>query len=245
MQMEVPVIQQQQEIAASPHVSEAGPSHETLNNIKHEYENTNDLLQSISTEEVPVKELYLPQQSLEHDMPSNVDMSNEYPQSIDHVEQQQQKIDQPPTEPSVATSPIITHDDVTATSSTIEQNKHDQPKSFDSSEKTYQRDDTYYEIDRELLTRLISERKYGTQNLNTPKMFSRGIMMNQGQSNGVPYNFDLLLDIVQKSEIYKDGEIPNWLRYDYDTTFGTTYFGEPECVRDIGIPVEELFLQQS
>jgi len=158
------------------------------------------------------------------------------------------KIDQPPTESSVATSPIVTHDDVSAVevSNDFEQNKHDHPKPFDSSEEktytTYQRDEPHYEIDRELLTRLISERKNGTQHLNTPRMYSRGITMNQGQANGVPYDYDLLLDIVQKSEIYKDGEIPNWLGYDYDTTFGTTYFGEPECVRNIGIPVEELFL---
>jgi len=250
MQIDVPIMQQQQEIAASSHVSEAGPSHETLNNIKHEYENA-DLLQSMATEEIPVEELYLPQQSLKHDMPSNIDMSNEYPQSIDSVEQQQQQIDQPPTEPSVTALPIATRDDVSAvevsssTNDSIEQNKRDQPKPSEKTYSTYQRDDSYYEIDRELLTRLISERKHGTQNLNTPKMFSRGIMMNQGQSNGVPYNYDLLLDIVQKSEIYKGGEIPNWLSYDYDTTFGTTYFGEPECVRDIGIPVEGLFSQLS
>jgi len=249
MQMDVPVIQQQQEIVASPHVSEAGPTHETLSNMKYECEHTNDLLQSMTTEEIPVEELYLPLER--HDMPPpNVDMSNEYPQSIDPVEQQQQQqTDQPPTESSIVTSPIVTHDDVSAVeaSNDFDQNKHDQPKPFDSSEKTYttyQRDDSHYEIDRELLTRLISERKNGTQHLNTPKMFSRGIMMNQGQANGVPYNYDLLLDIVQKSEIYKDGEIPNWLRYDYDTTFGSTYFGEPECVRDIGIPVEELFLAE-
>jgi len=245
MQMDVPVIQQQQEIIASPHVSEAGPTHETLSEIKYECE-PNDLLQSMTTKEIPVEELYLPLER--HDIPPpNVDMSNEYPQSIDPVEQQQQKIDQPSTELLVATSPIVTHDDVSTVESSndFEQNKHDQPKPFDSSEKTYttyQKDDSHYEIDRELLTRLISERKNGTQHLNTPRMFSRGIMMNQGQANGVPYNYDLLLDIVQKSEIYKDGEIPNWLGYDYDTTFGTTYFGEPECVRDIGIPVEELFL---
>src|SRR5256885_17240889 len=57
MQMD---IQQQQEIIASPHVSEAGPTHETLSDIKYECEHTNDLLQSMTTEELPVEELYLP-----------------------------------------------------------------------------------------------------------------------------------------------------------------------------------------
>ncbi|RIA94027.1 hypothetical protein C1645_760939 [Glomus cerebriforme] len=258
MQIDVPLIQQQQkqEVPTSPLiVSGAGPSNETLSHIKYEYEptnNNNSLLQSMKTEQHPIEDL-----SIEQDMPSNVnDMSNEYPQSIiDPVEQHnnQQQIDLPPTvSPSVATSPIVTH--VTNTDMTnvetspsinnnipLEQNNnHDHPKSFDSLEKPYssiyQKDDARCEIDREL-ARLISERKCGTHNLNLSGLFSRGNIM-----NGVPYDYDLLLDIVQKSEIYKGGEIPDWFKYDYDTTFGTTYFGESECVRNIGIPDEDFFL---
>jgi hypothetical protein len=225
--------QQQQEV----HVSGSGPS---IEHVKYEYE-SDSLLHTMNIEEIPSED-----SSIEQNMSSNVDMPNEYPQtSIDHVEQQQ--IDQPPTvSSSVATSPIVTQTDVSKVeaSSNFEQNNHDQAKPSESLEKTYstyQKDDTRSEIEREL-ARLMSERKCGTLNVNNSRMFSRGIMMNQGQTNGVPYDYDFLLDIVQKSEIYNGGEIPEWLRYDYDTTLGTKHFGESGCLRNIGIPAEDFFL---
>ncbi|CAB4480153.1 hypothetical protein GLOIN_2v1765482 [Rhizophagus irregularis DAOM 181602=DAOM 197198] len=246
----VPIIQQQpqqqqQEVPTSPHVSGTGPSHE---HIKYEYE-SDGLLHAMNVEEIPTED-----SSIEQNIPSNVEMSNEYPQSsIDPVEHQQ-KIDQPPTvSSSVATSPIATQNDVTKVevSTNFEQNNHDQSKPSESSEKTssstYQKDDIRSEIKREL-ARLMTERK--SLNLNSSKMFSRGIMMNQGQTNQgqtnqnkpPPYDYESLLDIMKKSEIYNDGEIPEWLRYDYDTTLGTKKFGESECLRNIGIPAEDFFL---
>jgi len=251
----VPVIQQQQQLQAptSLQVSDSRPSHEVMdNNVKYEYEPTLDGLQAMNKEENPAPELILPQQVLEHqqDLPPNVDMSNGYPESINPVGQQQ--IDHPfvsPSPPSATASPIVTHTDVVSSSSStnnssLEQNRNNQTQSFDSSiqsssSSTYQRDEPPCEVDRDLLARLISERKYGTQNLYG---VSRGIVMNQGRANGVPYNYDLLLEVVQGSLIYNDGEIPYWLKDTYDTTFGTTYSGESECVLNPGISVEDFFL---
>ncbi|GES87327.1 hypothetical protein GLOIN_2v1765482 [Rhizophagus clarus] len=227
---------QQQEVPASPHISGSGTS---LEHIKYEYEST------MNIDEIPAEN-----SSVEQNTSSNVDMPNEYPQSsIDPVEQQK-KIDQPLTvSSSVATSPIITQPDVSkveasANNISIEPNNHDQSKSTEPLEKTcstHQKDDTRSEVEREL-ARLMSERKCGTLKSNNSRMFSMGIMMNQGQPNGVPYDYDFLLDIVQKSHIYNDGEIPEWLSYDYDTTLGTRRFGESEVLCNIGILSEELFL---
>ncbi|CAI2167487.1 11941_t:CDS:2 [Funneliformis geosporum] len=222
----------------------SGHSHETLSDIKYEYEPT---LDAMATEEIPAsEELALPQQILEQqrDIPANVEMPNEYSESINPArQQQQQQISHPPI-PSSTTSPTLTHTYVSSSSSnnsSLEQNLNNQTQPFEHSAElspTYPRDEPQCEIDRDLLARLISERKYGTQNLYS---LSRGIMLTPSRPNGIPYSYDLLLEIVQGSLTYRDGEIPIWLKDSYDTTFGTTYF-EPECTRDPGIPVEDLFL---
>ncbi|CAG8504791.1 3200_t:CDS:2 [Funneliformis caledonium] len=227
--------------------SEPGPSHETLSNVKYEYEPT---LDAMATEEIPPsEELALPQQPLEQDTPTNVDMPIEYSESINPVakqQQQQKQINHPPVSsslPTSTTSPALTHPDISSssTNNNLKQNRNNLSQPFEPSAElspTYQRDEPQCEIDRDLLARLISERKYGTQNLYS---LSRGIMLTPSRP-GIPYSYDLLLEIVQGSLTHRDGEIPLWLKDSYDTTFGTSYFGEPECTRNPGIPVEDLFL---
>ncbi|CAG8494270.1 11396_t:CDS:2 [Funneliformis mosseae] len=191
--------------------SETGPSHETLSNVKYEYEPT---LDAMATEEIPPsEELALPQQPLEQDIPTNVDMPIEYSESINPVakqQQQQKQINHPPVSsslPTSTTSPALTHPDISSssTNNNLKQNRNNLSQPFEPSAElspTYQRDEPQW----------------------------------------IPYSYDLLLEIVQGSLTHRDGEIPLWLKDSYDTTFGTSYFGEPECTRNPGIPVEDLFL---
>ncbi|CAG8578196.1 15426_t:CDS:1 [Racocetra fulgida] len=174
---------------------------------------------------------------------SNVIVKNE---SIrDFVEQQDSDLPATSSTPSV-TSLILQYD---TTSSATDAVSNVVPfetlynSSFSYENPSYL-GDTSCEIDHELLARLMSERKQydRNMNLNGSRFYNKGIASQNRPNNGIQYNFDLLVEIVQHSVVYNDGEVPYWLRDSYDATYGTSDWGESDIVVNPGIAVDQIFL---
>ncbi|CAG8614029.1 6716_t:CDS:2, partial [Dentiscutata heterogama] len=156
----------------------------------------------------------------------------------DFVEQQEYDLPVTSSTPSVTTSPILQHATDSVSVSTTPNPTHVVPfetscnQSFSYENPPYHGDNSSYEIDHELLARLMSERKQYDRNmsLNGSKFYNKGTMSQNRLNHGVQYNFDLLVEIVQHSVVYNDGEIPYWLRDSYDKTYGTSEWGESDIV---------------
>ncbi|CAG8774904.1 13602_t:CDS:1 [Racocetra persica] len=174
---------------------------------------------------------------------SNVIVKNE---SIrDFVEQQDSDLPATSSTPSV-TSPILQYDTTSSATDTVS-NVVPFETLYNSSfsyENPPYLGDTSCEIDQELLARLMSERKQydRNMNLNGSRFYNKGITSQNRPNNGIQYNFDLLVEIVQHSVVYNDGEVPYWLRDSYDATYGTSDWGESDIVVNPGIAVDQIFL---
>ncbi|CAG8516375.1 22903_t:CDS:2 [Cetraspora pellucida] len=173
---------------------------------------------------------------------SNVVVKNE---SIrDFVEQQES--DLPVTSSTPVTSPILQYDTTSTATDTVSNVVPFETlynPSFSYENPPYI-GDTSCEIDHELLARLMSERKQYDRNmsLNGSRFYNKRIMSQNRPNNGIHYNFDLLVEIVQHSVVYNDGEVPYWLRDSYDATYGTSYRGESDIVVNLGIEIDQIFL---
>lgn len=165
---------------------------------------------------------------------------------------EQQEYDLPATSStSSVTTPILQHATTSTTTDSVSVSTTPNVVPFETScnqsfsyeNSPYIGDISSCEIDHELLARLMSERKQYDRNisLNGSRFYNRGTMTQNRLNHGVQYNFDLLVEIVQHSVVYNDGEIPYWLRDSYDTTYGTSEWGEPDIVRHRGISVDRIF----
>ncbi|CAG8522795.1 4441_t:CDS:2 [Acaulospora colombiana] len=186
--------------------------------------------------------------------PQSMEDSEGSLESIDESLERRDQSEEPSSSlpASATTSPIISNDVAIETTAPITTNNSQQHQTASSlgmlpsstrqsmlCEFSSHQSSIQSEIDRDLLAQLIVERKSLLQSPNIYMLYNKGTTINQSR-NGVQYNYDLLLEIVQSSWIYNDGEIPLWLKEAYDATFGTSYW--ETSVVSPGIDADEIFL---